>query len=53
MMTADKNLFLWNQNDEWWDYDKDGNVFLTKKAPKEAIESYEKFKQKAENKNYV
>lgn len=46
MMTADKSLFFWNQNDEWWDYDKDGKIFLTDKAPEEARKSYEAFKKK-------
>ena len=45
MMTADKSLFLWNKNDEWWDYDEKGNVVLTPKAPEEAKESFKRFKE--------
>lgn len=45
MMTADKSLFFWNSNDEWWDYDEKGNVVLTTKAPEEAKESFRKFKE--------
>ena len=51
-MTSDKSLFLWNKNDDWWDYDEKGKVFLTDKAPKEARESYEKFMKKVKNSNY-
>ena len=43
MMTADRSLFIWNKNDEWWDYDKDGKVVLTDKAPEEAKKSFEKY----------
>lgn len=46
MMTVDKSLFLWNKNDEWWDYDEKGNVVLTPKAPKEARESFKRFKER-------
>lgn len=52
MMTADKSLFLWNKNDDWWDYDKNGKVFLTEKAPQEARESFEKLIKRTKNKNY-
>lgn len=52
MMTADASLFLWQRDDAWWDYDKDGHVVLTDKAPQQARESYEKFKKKVNNPNY-
>lgn len=46
MMTAEKDLFLWNKNDKWWDYDEKGNVVLTLSAPEEAKKSFEKYKKK-------
>lgn len=45
MMTADQSLFLWNKNDEWWNYDEKGNIVLTPKAPEKAKESFKKFKE--------
>lgn len=48
MMTVDKSLFLWNKNDEWWDYDEKGKVVLTTKAPEEAQESFKRFKEHIE-----
>lgn len=46
MMTTDKSLFLWNKDDSWWDYNEEGDVVLTDRAPKEARESFEKYKEK-------
>lgn len=46
MMTADKSLFLWNKNDDWWEYDQSGEVVLTVSAPEEARKSFEKYKEK-------
>lgn len=48
MMTADKSIFLWSKNDEWWDYDEKGKVILTSKAPKEAVLSFKKYKEHME-----
>lgn len=49
MMTADKSLFLWNKDDSWWDYNEKGDIVLTDKAPKEAKESFERYKKKIES----
>lgn len=46
MMTADKELFVWNKDDSWWDYDEKGDVVLTEKATQEAKDSFEKYKEK-------
>lgn len=43
MMTADRSLFLWNKNDDWWDYDENGKVILTDKAPDEAKQSFGRY----------
>ena len=45
MMTADKSIFLWSKNDEWWDFDEKGEVILTSKAPEEADLSFKKYKE--------
>ena len=45
MMTADKSIFMWSKNDEWWDYDEKGKEILTSKAPKEAVLSFKKYKE--------
>ena len=53
MMTTDKSLFIWAQNNDWWGYTEDYKVFLKEGAPKEAKESYERFKRITKNPNYL
>ncbi|MDD6570766.1 MAG: hypothetical protein PUF12_00100 [Thermoflexaceae bacterium] len=51
MMTANKEIFMWNENDSWWDYDKNGNVVLTPDAPPGAVKSFELYCEKMYDKN--
>ncbi len=46
MMTANKEIFMWNENDSWWDYDKNGNVVLTPNTPPETVKSFELYCEK-------
>ena len=47
MMTADKDLFLWKTNKDWYRFNEEtGDFELTDKAPKEAIESFKKLKER-------
>lgn len=42
-MELTRPLFM--ENEAWYDYDDDGEIVLTKDAPKEAVESYNEFKK--------
>lgn len=35
-----KNVCFWKTNPEWYDYDENGEPYLTEKAPPEAHESF-------------
>lgn len=39
-MTVNKYLTYWCSNDNWWDYDENGNPVVLETAPQEAKESY-------------
>ena len=53
MMTTDKDMFFWRTHEEWWDYTDDGKIYLKEDAPEEARKSYELFKERTHNKNYI
>ena len=43
-MRAPGDLFIWKENDEWWDIDEEKKQFiLTDKAPEKAKISFEKY----------
>ncbi|NRT90037.1 hypothetical protein [Clostridium beijerinckii] len=43
-MRAPGDLFIWKENNEWWDIDEETHQFvLTDKAPEEAKKSFEKY----------
>jgi hypothetical protein len=45
-MLANVNEYLyWKTNSDWYDYDENENVYLTNKAPKEAIQSFKKYQK--------
>ncbi len=51
IMTAyDKELYIWKQNHEWYGITSNGEFYLKDNAPKEAKESFEKFKKYHEDK---
>lgn len=43
-MTANKERMFWYTNSEWYRLNSNKEIELTEKAPKEAIESFEKWK---------
>ena len=45
MLCNGEKYLYWMENPEWYDYDKDDKVYLTEKAPKKAIESFEEYKK--------
>ena len=40
-MTADKYLVYWCSNDDWWEYDENGDPVVLPSAPEEAKKSYQ------------
>lgn len=43
-MRAPGDLFIWQENDEWWDVDEENKQFvLTEKAPEKAKISFQKY----------
>lgn len=43
-MTANKERMFWHSNPDWYIINQDGHFELTEKAPKKAIESFNKWK---------
>ena len=37
--------FYWQENREWWTMDENWKYSLTDKAPKEAVESFERYQK--------
>lgn len=50
MKAYEKELYIWKQNHEWYGITSNGEFYLKDNAPKEAKESFEKFKKYHENK---
>ena len=48
-MTADKYLTYWCSNDEWWEYDQNGNPVILPTAPEEAQKSYQYYLERTDN----
>lgn len=44
-MTKNKELFYWQENDDWYDCDENGNVSFHTDAPERAKKSYEMWQQ--------
>lgn len=48
-MTKNKELFYWQENDEWYECDDKGNVTIRSSAPERAKKSFEKWKEHERN----
>lgn len=44
-MIVDPKMFIWRSNPDWYDYDENEEPYLTDKAPEEAKESFEIWKE--------
>lgn len=44
-MICEPRMFIWKSNPEWYDYDENDEPYLTDKAPEEAKESFEIWKE--------